>query len=117
MSCCCKKVYRLCDLVVCDDLDLVLPVPITVDGEYTLELDFLDDLVRKTAMLGNGDMATFDKVDLNERFTYVGRVVGPDGNVVKFTVDEVEYDCVEFTTKLCVLCPPSTASSSSSSSS
>lgn len=99
MSCCCKKVYRLCDVVVCDDLDLVLPVPISADGEYTLQLDFLGDVVTRTAQLSAGDNATFEKGPLNERFTYVGHVVDPTGQVVTFIIDEVEYDCVEFTTQ------------------
>lgn len=99
MSCCCQKVYRLCDVVVCDDEDLVLPVPIPADGMYKLELEFLGDLLTREAQLSTGDTATFEKGELNERFTYVGHVLAPDGTVVKFTIAEVEYDCFEFTTK------------------
>lgn len=99
MSCCCSNIFRVCDLIVCDAEDLVLPIPIPADGDYVLELDFLDDVIRKTASLSAGDNATFDKTGLNERFTYVGHVKGPDGEIVKFTIDEKEYDCVEFTTK------------------
>ncbi len=99
MSCCCTKQFRICDLVICDDADLVLPIPIPADGEYRLRLDFLSDVVEKTAELSAGDNATFDKDNLNERFTYVGQVLNSDGDVIKFTIDEVEYDCIEFTTK------------------
>jgi hypothetical protein len=99
MSCCCQKVYKLCDVVICDADPLVLPVPIPADGQYTLELDFLGDVIRRTAMLSTGDNATFDKGPLNERFTYQGRVLDPSGAVIKFTVEEVEYDCIEFTTQ------------------
>ncbi len=99
MSCCCKKTYLLCDLVVCEEGDLVLPIPVTADGEYTLELDFLDSLLKIVSPLSAGDNFTFDKRGLNEQFTYVGRIKGPDGVVVSFTIDEVVYDCLEFTTK------------------
>lgn len=99
MSCCCKKVYKICDVVVCDDQDLRLPIPIASEGEYRLELDFLDDLIRINATQAVGDVAIFPKEGLNETFTYVGHVVAPDGTTVTFTIDEVEYDCVEFTTK------------------
>jgi hypothetical protein len=99
MPCCCSKIYRICDLVICDGDDLVLPVPVLMDGEHALELDFLGDVIRKTANLSTGDNATFDKNDLNERFTYVGHILDPEGAVLKFTIDAVEYDCIEFTTK------------------
>lgn len=99
MPCCCSKSFRICDLIICDGEDLVLPIPIPTDGEYTLQLDFLGDVIRKTATLSEGDNATFDKTDLNERFTYVGQVLGPLGEVITFVIDGVTYDCFEFTTK------------------
>ena len=99
MSCCCEKVYRMCDQVVCDGQDLVLPVTILVDGNHTLELEFLGDVIRQEAPHTTGDAATFSKADLNEKFTYVGRVLDPSGAVVKFTQGGQEYDCFEFTTK------------------
>lgn len=99
MSCCCTRVYRLCDVVICDDQDIVLPVPIAVDGEHTLELDFLGDIMRRTAQLSAGNNATFEKGELNERFTYTGRVLDPTGAVIPFTIEGVEYDCIEFSTQ------------------
>lgn len=99
MSCCCTRVWRLCDLVVCDADDLVLPIPIPADGEYTLELNFLDNIVRKTANLSSGDNATFDTTGLNERFTYQGQVKDSTGQTLTFVVDAITYDCIEFTTK------------------
>lgn len=99
MSCCCTNIYRLCDQVVCDDQDLVLPIPVPADGEYTLELDFLDSVVTKTASFTASDNATFDKEGLNEAYTYTARLRDSAGAIVPFTVETVEYDCVEFTTK------------------
>lgn len=99
MSCCCTKLFRICDVVTCDDLDLVLPIPVPADGEYTLELNFLQHVLRKTVELSAGDNATFDKADLNEQFTYVGQVKDAAGEVVTFVIDGKTYDCIEFTTK------------------
>ena len=99
MPCCCSKIYKLCDLVICDDEDLVLPIPIPADGDYTLELRFLGSVTRRTASLSTGDNATFDKTGLNERFTYVGHVEDAGGEKLTFTIDDKVYDCVEFTTK------------------
>src|SRR6186997_1545089 len=99
MSCCCTRIYRLCDLVICDGEDLVLPIPITADGEYTLELDFMQTVIEKVATLTSGDNATFDKDELNEQFTYTGQVKNSDGETVSFEIEGVTYDCIEFTTK------------------
>jgi len=99
MPCCCTNVFKLCDVVICDGDDLVLPVPIPSDGDYTLELEFLGDIVKKTAALSAGDNATFEKQGLNERFTYVGSVKNSIGETITFTIDGKTYDCVEFTTQ------------------
>ncbi len=115
MSCCCTRVYSLCDQVVCDDGDLVLPGAVPTDGEYTLELGFLTHMIRKTAMLTAGDAPTFDKADLNEQYTYQARVLGPTGQKVTFSIGGQDYDCFSFTTKRCLTCTPSSAASSSSS--
>lgn len=112
MSCCCTKIYRICDVVICDDEDLELPIPAPADGEFTLELDFLGNTLRRTAQGTSEDNLRFAKGDLNENFTYVGRVTDVTGNPVTFTIGEVEYDCVEFTTKRDLTW--STASSSAS---
>jgi hypothetical protein len=98
MPCCCTSVFRICDVVVCDDQDLVLPVPIPADGEYTMELKFLDNVKRVTASFSAGDNATFAKTGLNEVFTYVGHVEDASGQEVEFEVDGKTYNCFEFTT-------------------
>ena len=100
MSCCCARVFKICDLIVCDDNDLVLPIPVLVDGVHTLELDFLSDTISATAEFSSGATTmSFPKPELNEQFTYVGHVKDPAGEIVKFTIDEKEYDCIEFTTR------------------
>jgi hypothetical protein len=58
MSCCCTRVYNLCDLVVCDEGDLVLAGMIPADGEYILELGFLGHVLRKTATLSTRPTST-----------------------------------------------------------
>lgn len=99
MSCCCKFVYRLCDLIICDGDSLVLPIPIPADGEYTLELDFMQTVIEKVATLTAGDNATFDKDELNEQFTYTGQVKNSEGETISFEIEGKTYDCIEFTTK------------------
>lgn len=117
MSCCCKLTYQLCEVIPCDDGDLVLAGTIPVDGEYTLELEFLGDIIRKTAMHSAGDTPTFDKADLNENYAYRGHVRGPDGEIVSFVIGAAIFDCFSFTTKRCITCTPSSSTSSASSAS
>lgn len=78
---------------------MILPIPIPVDGEYTLSLDFMQIVMEKTATLSAGDNATFDKEDLNEQFTYLGQVKNSDGETISFEIEGKTYDCIEFTTK------------------
>lgn len=100
MSCCCKKVYRICDAILCDGEDLVLPIPVSDTGTHRLVLDFLGGAVFIDAAFESGQSEMrFDKSELNESFTYTGHVKDPSGAIVLFTIDEVEYDCIEFTTK------------------
>lgn len=114
MSCCCQKVYRMCDVVACDS-QVVLPITAPIDGAYRMEVDFLDSTFRKEAMLSAGDPLTFDTLDLNETYTFVGRAFGPDGAALTFTKDGTVYDCFEFTTKRIAQWTPSSSSSGSSS--
>lgn len=102
MPCCCTKTYRVCDVITCDGEDLVLPIPIPADGEYVLELDILGNVLKKTSTLSMGDNATFDKVDLNEKYTYVGQIIQETGEPLTFEKDGKTYDCFEFTTKRAV---------------
>lgn len=98
MSCCCQKVYKLCDVTVCVE-SLRLPIIAEVGGDHVLELEFLGDVVRQTSFFGINDGASFGTNALNEGFTYVGHVLDPNNQKMLFTVDGVEYDCFEFTTR------------------
>ncbi len=100
MSCCCTRTYRICDVILCEDDTIRLPILVPATGLYTLELDMLGNTLTIQAQqtLGAEEMV-FPVGELNERFTFTGQVRGPDDQVVPFTIDTVEYDCVAFTTK------------------
>lgn len=99
MSCCCTRIYKLCDLIICDGEQLVLPIEVPEDGTYLFQMDFFDTMIEKEADLSAGDNFTFDKDELNEQFTYVGQIKKPDGTFLSFEIDGKTYDCIEFTTK------------------
>jgi hypothetical protein len=86
-------------VVLCEDTEIRLPIPVTGDGLYTLELDMLGKVLRVDAQQTVGDEMVFPVGDLNERFTYTGQVRDAAGDVVPFTVGTAEYDCIQFTTK------------------
>ena len=111
MSCCCNKIFRVCDVIACDG-ELVLPFHATADGEHVLELSFLRTQLKSSAMLSIGDALTFELGELNERYTYVGRVLGPDGEAMALEQDGVIYDCIEFTTTTAQWTPSSSSSGS-----
>ena len=94
MPCCCTRVLNLCKVPVCGTLEL----PIDSGGEYSLVLDFLN--IQITLPMEDG---VFDVSKLNENFEYTGQVKDVNGEVVIFTVDAVEYDCIRFKTILNVL--------------
>lgn len=100
MSCCCTRVYRICDVVLCEDTEIRLPIPVPGAGLYTLELDMLGKVLRIAAQqAGGSEDMVFPAGELNERFTYTGQVRDAADEVVTFTVGALEYDCIQFTTK------------------
>lgn len=99
MSCCCQRIYRMCAVQICDGQPLSIPVPVTIAGAYELELDFLGSVVIVQNEQVVGPTMLFDKDQLNESFTYVGKLVDPDGSAMSFTIGGQTYDCLEFTTK------------------
>jgi hypothetical protein len=99
MSCCCTKIYALCSVNPCGDT-LELPIPVILDGLHTLELDMLGKLLTTTAQQSAGaQVMLFQVSELNENFTFVGQVRDPAGAIVTFTIDQVEYNCIQFKTK------------------
>lgn len=99
MSCCCTRIYSLCSVNPCGDT-LELPIPVTLDGLHTLELDMLGKLLTTTAHQSAGAQVMIFQLDeLNENFTFLGQVRDPSGEIITFTVDEVDYNCIQFTTK------------------
>lgn len=116
MSCCCTKTYRLCDVIVCEDLELRVPIPVPSAGLYTLELDFLGKVVRiPAAQEAAAEEMVFPAGLLNEHYTYTAQVRDPSDYVVPFEVDGVEYDCLSFTTKPKLAWTPSSSESPASS--
>ena len=70
------------------------------DGNYTVELDFLNGKQLIGITKSGATIETVGSVVLNENYTYTGRVVNASGFVVPIYVSTVPYDCFQFETKL-----------------
>lgn len=89
----------MCAVQICDGQPLSIPIPVTAPGAYGLELEFLGSIIAVENEQVIGDTMLFDKDQLNEAFTYIGRAVDPTGAAISFTIGGQTYDCFEFTTK------------------
>lgn len=67
-------------------------------GEHILQLQHLGAFVQIKAQGTQGQVLSFPSKGLNERFEYVGVIYQPDKSPLKFTVDNIEYDGVNFKT-------------------
>ena len=99
-DCCCIKTLRLCKASVCDDIDFGITAQ--VPGEHKLILDFLGIQIIITKDFAFDDEITFPASSLNESFTYSGKLYDPSGKQIIIRKDDVDYDCIEFTTNITI---------------
>jgi len=66
------------------------------NGEYIVELDFLNGKQLRTITVADG-VVTTSGAALNENYIYTGKI-----NNTTLTFDSVVYDCFQFETKLYV---------------
>lgn len=100
MSCNCQNVYKFQTPVNgCNSAGFTSMFKSLEDGNYSVELEFLNGrhLVGITK-IGN-DIETVGSVVLNENYTYTGRVLNAAGAVVPIYVSTVAYDCFQFETQ------------------
>lgn len=101
MQCCCVKTLNLCNVPVCGVLELdkvAGGAESGVGNNYTLVIDFLGTQITLSQEQTEGENIRFAVLSLNENFQYTGQVFDSTGELVKITVDTVEYDCIKFKT-------------------
>ncbi len=98
MSCiCCTKKLNLGCVTTCDVLTISYTVPATAD--YTLLVDFGEQLIEITATIDIGNELVFDISGLNQDYTHTAQVKDAAGVVLSFIdVDLNVYDCFIFQT-------------------
>ena len=100
---CCKNPLKACGICASGLLVFSYIVPIGGDGVYVLELDFVGTLVRiQSQSLSAGQPLEFDlsTVDLNENYTYTGRIIKPSGEVLEFQGTDEVLDCLTIKTAI-----------------
>jgi hypothetical protein len=97
MSCNCQSVYKFTKPVNACDLSSLASFFTGLDvGNYTVELDFLGGKINLPLMITESGKSITG--NLNESFTYTGRLLNAAGNPVPFYVSTVPYDCFQFET-------------------
>lgn len=100
MPCCCTNTLNLCKASVCQPDTIIIGMNAPADGEYQLVLGYLgnDIIIRKTFVAN--DPLVFSALNLNEKYTYTGKIIDPDGNTLTVVTGEGNFDCVSFQTVL-----------------
>lgn len=97
MSCCTKILTVIPKVGTCTDSVLALKYS-APDGDYTFQIDFLNAAINKAVTVAGDGIAQFSTSDLNEGFTYVGKLFDADGVLVPLVWNDISYDCIQFTT-------------------
>lgn len=101
MSCCCNKIKNLCDVALCGG-SIETGVLAAKAGVYKLVLDFLGVEYTISEEFQINDELNFPPDGLNENFTFTGKILDPDGDLV--SLDDGSggnvYDCLSFKTKI-----------------
>ena len=98
---CCEKTLNLGCLNACGAVyNTGIVVDSITEGTWVLELTFGSVNIYYSVDVLDGETVIFTLTNLNENYTYTGQIVDPNGNVVKIKVNGIEYDCIEFSTKI-----------------
>lgn len=103
MSCCncCTNTLNLgCFSPCSDSFDTGIVADLVTAGTWTLQLDFGNIVQEFTVTVANLDPIIFTLDNLNESYTYKGVIRDNNGDIVTINVSGIEYDCIEFSTKI-----------------
>jgi len=101
MSCCncCENTLNLGCINSCDavfNTDIIA----TIAGVWILQLNFSNITIYYSFNAALFDIVIFTLENLNESYTYKGQIIDPNGEIVNISVNGIEYDCIEFSTKI-----------------
>jgi hypothetical protein len=97
---CCNKILDLSTTGACFDDMIDLGITAKDQGEYRLELNFLDSIFVLRNIFEVDDQIIFPTKSLNEYYQFVGTLYDPAGATVVIEKGGVLYDCIKFQTKI-----------------
>jgi hypothetical protein len=104
MACCncCEKTLNLGCINSCDaSFNTNILVDALNEGVWVLQLSFGSVfVVNYSTSVVDGESVSFTMTNLNENYTYTGQIIEPKGEIVNIVIDGIEYDCIEFSTKV-----------------
>jgi hypothetical protein len=100
---CCEKTLNLGCFNACDAVyNTGIVVDALTEGTYILELTFGSVNIYYSVNVLDGETVIFTLTNLNENYTYSGQIIDPNGKIINIEVDGIEYDCIEFSTKIII---------------
>ena len=103
MACCncCENTLNLGCINSCDAVfDTGIVADALTEGIWVLQLSFGSISVYYSTIVFDGFNVNFTLTNLNENYTYTGQIIDPKGEIVNIVIDGIEYDCIEFSTKV-----------------
>lgn len=98
---CCEKTLNLGCLNACNAIyNTGIVVDALTAGVWVLELTFGSVNIYYSVDVLDGETVIFTLTNLNESYTYSGQIIDPNGEIVTLEVNGIEYDCIEFSTKI-----------------
>jgi hypothetical protein len=98
---CCEKTLNLGCLNACNAVyDTGIVVDALSEGVWVLQLSFGSISIYYSVDVEDGETVIFTLTNLNENYTYQGQIIDPNGEIVNVEVNGIEYDCIEFSTKV-----------------
>ncbi len=101
---CCNCCENTLNLGCINSCDAVFNTGIIADaltaGVWVLQLDFGSITIYYSVDVLDTETVIFTMTNLNESYTYKGQIIDPNGVIVNVEVDGIEYDCIEFSTKV-----------------
>jgi hypothetical protein len=103
MACCncCENTLILGCINSCNAVfDTGIKADAITEGRWYLILTFGSISITYFIDVKDGENVIFDMPNLNENYTYTGQIISPSGEIVNIEKDGIEYDCIEFSTKV-----------------
>jgi hypothetical protein len=103
MACCncCENTLNLGCINSCDAVfDTSIVADALTEGIWVLQLSFGSISIYYSIVVLDSETVIFTMTNLNENYTYTGQIIDPNGEIIKVVRDGIEYDCIEFSTKV-----------------